>query len=173
MSQGRKDHELLAFSAIEHAGAEYDVAGSQELLLLRTHVLYMMLAVDAEEGDDVAKPLEKGRFSPRCCLRWHANRGREEGRLWTVRSSGSYSLHSTAARSTAPSQLRLDQDSSHVMSSMPPRWRKGGGEVVDYEVFRLSMKEGGRGRGVCGWLWRWKSASEEPRRASIYLHPVR
>jgi hypothetical protein len=44
---------------------------------------------------------------------------------------------------------------------------------VDYEVFRLSMKEGGRGKGVCEWLWRRKSAGEEPRRASIYLQVAR
>jgi hypothetical protein len=68
----------------------------------------------------------------------------EEGRLWAARSSGS-SLRSTAARSTAPSWLRLDQDSLYAKSPTPRQWRKGGGEVVDYDVFRLSMMEGERG----------------------------
>jgi hypothetical protein len=64
--------------------------------------------------------------------------------LWAARSSDS-SLRSTAARSTVPSWLRLDRDSPYAKLPAPRRWRKGGGEVVDYEVFRLSMMEGGRG----------------------------
>src|SRR5688500_7075090 len=68
-----------------------------------------------------------------------------EGKLWTARSLGSCSLRSATARSTAPSRLMLDRDSPYAKLSTPCRWRKGGGEVVDYEVFCLSMKEGGRG----------------------------
>jgi hypothetical protein len=41
--------------------------------------------------------------------------------------------------------MRLNRDSAYAKSLTPRRWRKGGGEVVDYEVFWLSMKEGGRG----------------------------
>jgi hypothetical protein len=62
-----------------------------------------------------------------------------------VARSSSSLLRSTATRSTAPSRLRLDRDSPYAKSRTPRRWRKGGGEVVDYEVFWLSMMEGGRG----------------------------
>jgi hypothetical protein len=149
MSQGRKDRELLTFDAIEYAEAEDDVAGP---LLLHAQAPYMMLAVASKEGDDVMELPEKGRFSPHCCLRWHADGGSEQGRLWTARSFGSCSLRSTAARSTAPSHLRLDRDSPFVKSPTSRRCWKGGGEAVDYEVFQLSMKEGGRVRVVFGWL---------------------
>jgi hypothetical protein len=59
MSEGHKDHELHASGAIEHAEAEDDVARPQGPLLLHAQAPYMMLAVAAEEGDDVAEPPEK------------------------------------------------------------------------------------------------------------------
>jgi hypothetical protein len=83
MSEGHKDCELLASGAIEHAKAEDDVVRPQGPLLLCAQAPYMMLAVAAEEGDDVTEPPEKVQFSPLVLLavvrRWRKGGGEVVG----------------------------------------------------------------------------------------------